>query len=49
MKELKANKFSSPEDQEYADHWTPIRVLEERMGWGWGDIYDDGEFDTAGW
>lgn len=49
MKELKADKFSSPEDQEYADHWTPIRVLEERMAWGWGDIYDDGEFDTAGW
>lgn len=46
MMELKADKFSSPEDQEYADKWTPIRVLEERMAW---DIYDDGEFDTAGW
>jgi hypothetical protein len=46
MAELKANKFSSPEDQEYADYWTPVRVLEERMAW---DIYDDGEFDTAGW
>lgn len=46
MKELKADKFSSPEDQEYANEWTPIRVLEERMAW---DIYDDGEFDTAGW
>lgn len=46
MKELKEDKFSSPEDQEYANEWTPIRVLEERMAW---DIYDDGEFDTAGW
>ncbi|QQG32182.1 hypothetical protein CkP1_0111 [Citrobacter phage CkP1] len=46
MAELKANKFSSPEDQEYADKWTPTRVLEEQMAW---DIYDDGEFDTANW
>ena len=46
MAELKADKFSSPEDQEYANYWTPVRVIEERMAW---DIYDDGEFDTAGW
>lgn len=46
MAELKADKFSSTEDQEYADAWPRLRVLEERMAW---DIYDDGEFDTAGW
>ena len=46
MMELRADKFSSPEDQEYADAWPRLRVLEERMAWG---IYDDGEFDTAGW
>jgi hypothetical protein len=46
MAELKANKFSSPEDQEYADYWTPTRVLEERMAW---DIYEDGEFEEDTW